>query len=259
MTRSARSVGDANAIRDSTSKVSRAVMSLREMLLRGKFRPGQRIAEIPLSSKLGISRTPLRVAFEKLANEGLLKVLPNSGFAASEFSIEDVWEAIETRSTLEGAAARFAAERCENPAQLEPLRRINRTVEDILRSDIEAFTDQYLDLNRAFHSAILDLANNQVLRRATEQVWMLPFASPNAVILLYKNVPASKEIIPIAREHHRAVINAIEHREGSRAENLWREHARLSRCNLEVVMRHKTILESFPGGSLLRFRNAGNP
>jgi len=226
------------------------------MLLRGEFRPGERIAEIPLSAKLGVSRTPLRLAFEKLAYEGLLKALPHSGFAANEFSIDDIWEAIETRSVLEGAAARLAAERLKSPAQLEPLRKIQRAVEEILGSDIELFTDRYLDLNKAFHSAILDLADNQVLRRAIEQVYRLPFTSPGAVILLYKNVPASKELIPIAQEHHRAMIEAIENREGTRAEGIAREHARVSRRNLELVMADRNILEAIPGGHLIRLWNA---
>src|ERR1700730_19353568 len=109
---------------DSASQVSRATLGLREMLLRGALRPGQRIAEIPLSAKLGVSRTPLRLAFEKLEYEGLIYALPHSGFAATEFSISDIWDAIETRGILEGSCARLAAERLNNPAQLEPMRKI---------------------------------------------------------------------------------------------------------------------------------------
>ncbi len=155
-------------LRDSSSQVSRAVMGLREMLLRGKFRPGERIAEIPLASKLGVSRTPLRLAFERLANEGLIKSLPYSGFTAKQFSAGGIWEAIQTRSILEGAAARLAAERLRSSSQLEPLRKIDRAVDEVLRLGIEAFTGQYLNLNVSFHSAILDLANNKVLRRTLE-------------------------------------------------------------------------------------------
>ena len=94
----AQAIGDTKTLRDSASQVSRATLGLREMLLRGALRPGQRIAEIPLSAKLGVSRTPLRLAFEKLEHEGLVKALPHTGFAASEFSISDIWDAIETRS-----------------------------------------------------------------------------------------------------------------------------------------------------------------
>ncbi len=243
--------GTAKTLRDTASQISWATQGLREMLLRGAFRPGIRIAEIPLSARLGVSRTPLRLAFEKLEYEGLIKALPRSGFAANEFSVEDIWEAIETRGILEGAAARLAAEHLKNPAQLDPLRGICRATEEALRQDIEIYTVQYLDLNEAFHSAILELAMNPVLRRTAEQVCRLPFVSPSALILLYKNVPASRELIPIAQEHHRALINAIEFKEGARAEGLAREHARILRRNLELAMANRNVLDGIPGGRMI--------
>ena len=252
----ARAVVEANENRDSASQIFRATQGLREMLLRGAFRPGMRIAEIPLSAKLGVSRTPLRLAFEKLEPEGLIKALPHSGFAASEFSVRDIWEAIETRGILEGAAARLAAERLTNSAQLEPLRRICRATEEALRLNIEVYSDQYPDLNGAFHSAILDLAKNQVLKRAAEQVYRLPFASPSALILLYKIVPASRELIPIAQEHHRAIVDAIELREGARAEGLAREHAHVMWRNLELAMADRKVLDTIPGGRLVGIQKA---
>jgi GntR family transcriptional regulator of vanillate catabolism len=250
----ARAIVEANAHRDSASQVSRATLGLREMLLRGALRPGQRIAEIPLSTKLGVSRTPLRLAFEKLEHEGLVNALPRSGFAASEFSITDIWEAIETRGVLEGASARLAAERLKYPAQLEPLRRINRTMEEISDLTVESFT-RYLDLNESFHAAITDLANNQVLRRAIEHIYRFPFASPSSRVLLHRTLQGSKEIIPIAEEHHRALIDAIEHREGARAESLAREHSRLTRRNLEDVLADQHLLETIPGASLIKVRS----
>jgi GntR family transcriptional regulator of vanillate catabolism len=251
----ARAIVEENAPRDSASQVSRATLGLREMLLRGALRPGQRIAEIPLSAKLGVSRTPLRLAFEKLEHEGLVKALPHSGFAASEFSVADLWDAIETRGILEGAAARLAAERLNNPAQLEPLRKINRAMDEISTINFESFS-RYLDLNEAFHFVILDLANNKILRRALEQIYKFPFGSPSSRVLLAKTLPGSKEILPIAEEHHRALINAIEHREGARAESLGREHARLTRRNLEEALADPTFLETIPGARLIKIRSA---
>jgi len=250
----AREVVEANAPPDSTSQVSRATLGLREMILRGALRPGERIAEIPLSAKLGVSRTPLRLAFEKLEHEGLVKALPHTGFAASEFSIADIWDAIETRGILEGASARLAAERLSNPAQLEPMRKINRAMEGISTINVESFT-RYLDLNQAFHMAIVDLANNQILRRAIEQVYKFPFASPSSRVLLAKTLPGSKQIFPIAEEQHRALIDAIEHREGARAESLGREHSRLTRRNLEEALADRNFLETFPGARLIKVRS----
>jgi GntR family transcriptional regulator of vanillate catabolism len=251
----AHAIVEANAHRDSDSQVSRATLGLRDMLLRGALRPGQRIAEIPLSTKLGVSRTPLRLAFEKLEHEGLVKALPHSGFAASEFSISDIWDGIETRGILEGAAARLAAERLNNPAQLEPLRKINRAMLEILTVDYESFA-RYLDLNAAFHGAILDLANNQILRRAIELIFKFPFAAPSSRVLLPKTLPGSKEIRPIADDQHRALIDAIEHREGARAESLGREHARLTRRNLEEALADRNFLDNVPGGRLIKIRSA---
>lgn len=248
-------IGGDHARRDSASQVSRATIGLRDMLLRGALRPGERIAEIPLSAKLGVSRTPLRLAFEKLEHEGLIKALPHSGFTATEFSIADIWDAIETRGILEGAAARLAAERLTDPAQLEPMRRIKREMEEILRMDFESFS-RYLDLNEAFHACILDLANNQALRRAIDQVYKVPFASPSSRVLLPKTLPGSRDIIPIASEHHRALIEAIENREGARAESLGREHARLTRRNLEEALADQSFLESIPGARLIKVVSA---
>jgi GntR family transcriptional regulator, vanillate catabolism transcriptional regulator len=249
----ARATVRAGGQQDHASQVARATVGLRELLLRGALRPGRRISEIPLSTRLGVSRTPLRLAFERLEHEGLVKALPNSGFTASEFSISDIWDAIETRGILEGAAARLAAERLQDPAQLEPLREMNRTLEEISTLDIDSFSN-YLDLNHAFHLAILDLANNPILRRAIELVYRVPFASPSSRVLLAFTMPGSAKILPIAEEHHRALIDAIEHREGARAESLGREHARLTRRNLEEALANPNFLDSIPGGRLIKLR-----
>jgi GntR family transcriptional regulator of vanillate catabolism len=250
----ANGLGDSRLLRDSESQVARATLGLRDMLLRGALRPGERIAEIPLSAKLGVSRTPLRLAFEKLQHEGLIYALPHSGFAATEFSISDIWDAIETRGILEGSCARLAAERLTDIAQLEPLRKVRCEMVESLARDAEN-SSEYLDLNEAFHMGIQDLANNKILRRAIEQVYKLPFASPSSRVLLSKTLPGWREIMPIAEEHHWALLDAIEHREGTRAENIGREHARLTRRHLELALANKSFIEHIPGAHLFKGRN----
>jgi GntR family transcriptional regulator of vanillate catabolism len=241
---------DTKTSRDNDSQVSRATLGLREMLLRGALQPGQRIAEIPLSKKLGVSRTPLRLAFERLEHEGLIKALPHSGFTATKFTISDIWDAIEICGVLEGAAARLAAERLKNPALLEPLRKICRAMEvfsDLTHENV----GQILELNTAFHKAILELAQNRILQRAIEHLQSFPFASPGSRVLVHMTLRGSKEVITIAEDQHRAIIDAIEHREGSRAEALSREHARLARRNLEEALADPTALETIPGAHLI--------
>src|SRR5579863_3500234 len=89
-----------------SSQTARATLALREMLVQGQLRPGEKIREVPLSAELKISRIPLHLALERLANEGFLEVLPKRGFRVQRFSVEDIQDAIELRGVLEGSAAR---------------------------------------------------------------------------------------------------------------------------------------------------------
>ena len=82
----------------------------------GELPGGARIAELTLVEKLGVSRTPIRAALMRLEQEGLLHRLPGGGYAVRTFSETDVADAIELRGTMEGLAARLAAERGVAPA-----------------------------------------------------------------------------------------------------------------------------------------------
>src|SRR5215472_10924352 len=93
-----------------TSQTGRALLMLRELLLKGEFRPGERLSELQLVPRLGVSRTPIRSALDRLAHEGLLEETPSGRFLVREFTLADVWDAIELRGVLEGTAARLAAE-----------------------------------------------------------------------------------------------------------------------------------------------------
>src|SRR5215467_3321983 len=78
---------------DEDSQTGRTMLNLREMLLRGDFRPGERLSELPLVARLGVSRTPIRLALDRLAHEGLLELAPAGGFVVRGFTVEDIWDA----------------------------------------------------------------------------------------------------------------------------------------------------------------------
>src|SRR4249920_3109106 len=82
---------------DAASQTERAVLALREMLLRGDFTPGKRLTELALAARLDASRTPVRHALHRLAHEGLLEALPGGGFSVRRFTLADIWDAIEIR------------------------------------------------------------------------------------------------------------------------------------------------------------------
>src|SRR4029434_10699098 len=93
------------------TQVGRAVLTLRELVLKGQFPPGEHLYEPQLVARLGVSRTPVRQALSRLAHEGLLYMTGTGRYRVREFTMSDVRDAIELRGVLEGTAARLAAER----------------------------------------------------------------------------------------------------------------------------------------------------
>ena len=233
------------------SQTGRALLNLREMLLRGDFQPGERLSELPLVATLGVSRTPIRLALDRLANEGLLEASPTGGFLVREFTVADIWDAIEMRGVLEGAAARLAAERLADPSELDAARAWQAEMEQIAPPTLETFP-RYLDLNESFHSAFVELSKSPMVRRTLDRVLALPFASPSAMVFVRMKLPKAAEILAIGQEHHHAILESIANRQGARAESVAREHARLSRRNLEVVLENRDFLNHVPGASLIR-------
>lgn len=235
------------------SHSARTLLRLREMLFRGEFQRGERLSELPLSARLGVSRTPIRLALERLAHEGLLEVSRSGGFVVREFTVDAVWDAIEVRGVLEGTATRLAAERLEDDRELDILRRYRDEMDAIRQPAIneESFS-RYLDLNERFHSEIVRLSKNQMLQWTLDRVISLPFASPSALVFARSKLPGAADMLVIGREQHHAIVEAIESRQGTRAESLAREHARLSRRNLELVLTDREILSYVPGNSLIK-------
>jgi GntR family transcriptional regulator of vanillate catabolism len=234
------------------TQIMRALLRLRELILSGEFKPGERMAELPLVERVGVSRTPLRLALAALEHEGLLRRLKRGGYVVREFTLRDISDAIELRGVLEGTAARFAAERGVGRRELRALRTINDAIRELVhRADYESF-ERYVELNERFHVTLRGMASSPLLDRALQGVISLPFAGASAALILAEaRLPESWDILVIAHRHHQSLIEAIERREGARAESLAREHARLAVANLEVVMDQTDVLARLPGASLL--------
>jgi GntR family transcriptional regulator of vanillate catabolism len=231
----------------------RAKLRLRELILDGSLRGGERLAELPLASQLGVSRTPLRLALAQLEHEGLLEAVPGGGFAVCTFTQQQVEDAIDLRGVLEGMAARLAAERLADPAELEAMHGCVAQLDALVRPDrpaIEAF-DRYVKLNARFHLLLTKLARSRALESAIAHVEALPFASPSAFVLVQTELPESHRILYVAQTQHRALLEAIEEGEGARAEAVAREHARLARSNLDIALRSERALGRLPGAALI--------
>ena len=240
------------------SQSVKAQLRLREMVLAGELPGGARIAEVAISELLGVSRTPVRSALMRLEQEGLLEALPNGGYAVRTFSERDVADAIELRGTLEGLSARLAAERGAPPVVLREARACLRRIDDLLRDpalDDAAFS-RYVAFNEEFHRLLSEMAGSPLIAQQMERVINLPFASPSGFVVVQANSPAARDMLLIAQDQHGQVLDAIENREGSRAEALMREHSRIARRNLREALHGTPTAEQrpLPGVQLIRRR-----
>lgn len=235
-----------------SSQVTRATLGLRELVLEGELAPGERVPEVALAERLEVSRTPLRLALSTLAHEGLVEPLRGGGFVVRAFTRTDVADAIELRGVLEGAAARFAAERLESRDHLAALTATTEQLDEVVSEGSPESLVAYAELNDAYHEALVDLAASETLRRAIANVVALPFAAPGALLASQATLAGSREILLVAQHQHRVLLDAIRAGHGTRAEEIAREHARMALLNLEVVLQDHGALAQLPGAPLLR-------
>ena len=236
------------------SQTVRAQLLLRELILGGELAPGARIAELALVERLGASRTPVRSALARLEEEGLVESLPSGGYVVRAFTEADIHDAVEIRGTLEGLAARMAAERGVSALPMAQARACVAEIDALLAEPVlaaPAFAG-YVECNRRFHALLVDLAGSETLRREIERAVRLPFASPNAFVMASSVGPRARDVLVVAQEQHRLVLDAIEAREGVRAEALMREHARIARRNLQAALTDRESLSRVPGARLIR-------
>jgi GntR family transcriptional regulator of vanillate catabolism len=215
-----------------SSQTVKALLSLRDLILTGELKAGDRISELAVVERLGVSRTPIRMALVRLEEEGLLELIPSGGFAVKAFSERDITDAIEIRGTLEGLCARLAAERGLTQSALGELR----------------------DCVAAIDALLVEAADSAVLARQLKRALNLPFASPNAFVRVQAELPEALMVMTVAQDHHRCVVRAIENREGARAEAIMREHARLAMRNLEFALRNQRTRHMVPGSVLIKAR-----
>jgi GntR family transcriptional regulator, vanillate catabolism transcriptional regulator len=236
-----------------SSQTAKATLALREMLVQGQFKPGERIREVPLAATLEVSRIPLHLALERLAHEGFLDVHPRRGFVVQQFSPDDIYDAIELRGLLEGAAARLATERLRDVKELSGLQTIADEIVVLVRRtrlSNDGF-QRYIDLNAKFHAGLIELSRSRMLQRAIERACTLPFASPSAFLKRQSVSPDLRELFLVSADQHCLILEAIAGREGMRAEMMAREHARVARRNLEDALKHRDIPEGIAGAKLM--------
>ncbi|KAF7963525.1 GntR family transcriptional regulator [Cupriavidus sp. UYMU48A] len=229
------------------------MLGLRELVLGGELPAGSRISELWVADRLGVSRTPIRAALIRLQEEGLVEPIPSGGFAVRSFAESEISDAIELRGTMEGLAARLAAERGASSSLINAMRDVIAQIDSALTGELTAvkFT-QYVDLNARFHQLLAEAAGSALIARQIEKVTNLPFASASAFVMVQSIDESAREMLLLAQAQHRSVVEAIELREGTRAEALMREHSRIANHNLKIALQNQQAMSQVLGGSLIR-------
>ena len=203
------------------------VAALRNLIVSGRYKAGERLAEAPLSEELGVSRTPVRLAVRTLEHEGLLERSGSRGYAVRAFSEADVRCAVEVRGALEGLAARRLAERGMSSEVRARLAACLDDGERVLakgRLDADDF-GEWSRINETFHRTIAGATDSRVVADAIERNNRLPFASSDSFTVDLGALDKEYEKLRVAQLQHRLVFEALEGGEAARVEGLMREHA----------------------------------
>ena len=145
--------------------------TLRQAIITGEFAPGERLMEIALANRLGVSRTPIREAIRKLELEGLVVMIPRKGAEVAKITEKDLRDVLEVRSSLEELAAELAAERMNDEVK-EKLEKALKEFEEAIESDDNAaIADSDVD----FHDVIFEATGNagliQIINNLREQMY----------------------------------------------------------------------------------------
>lgn len=216
------------------TNAKRAAYDLRQRIIKGELPGGTRLFEVALAEELDVSRTPVREAMSRLAEEGLLERAPSGGFVVRSFTYRDVVDAIELRGVLEGTALRLTAETGVAGEAITAISALVDQIDACFADPGLPDLDLYSELNASFHDDMAALCPSAIVQSELERVKSLPFASPSAFVFRQRDRAGMLQSLILAQAQHRAMIEAIASREGARAEALAREHARIARNNLEA-------------------------
>lgn len=200
---------------------------LRDRILKGEYKIGEKIKENQIATEFKVSRTPIREAFKQLENEGLIDYIPNRGCFAKGFTRQDIEDIYAVRKALEIMAVEWAVSRISDE-QIQALQEQSELMEFYTA---KKDSDKVLELNSAYHDIIYDAAGSrfmaQILRSYKEYI------EQTRKVILYEQAYL-EEIL----QEHKAVLVAIIDRDVEGAKKAMAEHLEMSqrRAKLQYNM-----------------------
>lgn len=196
---------------------------VRDSVIEGKLKPGERVTEDEIASSLGVSRTPIREAFLQLEQEGFLTVHPRKGAVVTELSLLDAQETYLIKGALEAEAARLAIEHVSDE-DVEHLEALNRQMEKIAASESKNYR-RFLDLNSRFHHNLCEFSKNQKLIKIISTLRKQTLRYNYIYVSLLSHLQQSVD-------EHWKIIRYIKEKNGDKLEQLVKVHGETARMAL---------------------------
>ncbi len=201
---------------------------LEDQILSQKFHAGDSFTEMKLSKELGVSRTPVREALQRLDREGLIKLIPNKGAVVIGISERDLIDIYKIRMRLEGLAARIAAERADES--------LLRTLSDNI--DLTQFymekgnVEKVKDLDSAFHDIIYRYCESRILSKTLSEL--------HRYIACYRKLSLTVEgRLKKSLSEHREIYDAIKRADSQSADELMSAHVERALQNLLTIVQNQ--------------------
>lgn len=187
--------------------------TLREAIIVGELKPGERLMEIQLAEKMGVSRTPVREAIRKLELEGLVNMIPRKGAHVAELSVKNIMDVLEVRSSLDGLATSLAAERMRD----EDLKDLKHVLSQFANYVEKGNLQGSIKKDVEFHDIIYSSSRNdkliQIVNNLREQVQRFR-------VIYMKDFGSTKDIV----KEHIEIIEAIESKDAELAKKVAEKH-----------------------------------
>lgn len=190
-----------------------ATQALKDSILSGEFKPGDRLTEAALADQFAVSRGTVRAALHQLSNDGLVVLKPYAGWSVATIDRQGIWEIYTLRSGLERVAARLAAQRIDESGRTRLAKARDAFFAACERSDLDAS----LEFDFALHHCIIELSGNG--RLAGQYLTV-----EQQIRLFINSTYESTPNISVAIAHHAPIIDAILAGDSEAAARLSEDH-----------------------------------
>ncbi len=206
-------------IRDYKNAREAAFEKIKEAIIKGHFKPGEKLVEQTLAQEMGVSRTPVREAIRRLEAEGFVVSIPRKGVVVSRADKEEIVQLYSIRAELEGLAARWAIENADE----DDIRKLDEAISRMEETAASGDLDGVVQSNALFHDAIAQASKSRILctllKTLQDNIQRFRFQS--------LHLPGRPEA---ALAEHKEIVAAIKEKKTEEADRLLKEHLQNARA-----------------------------